>query len=94
MKSVPATRAVNLQGVSVLLGERLDGRPQPQHRFGGTNERCGAVARHPGAVQQPGTGKLRPRSLDLEHQRADMRRHTEHLKVPFTQTTAGIERCL
>ncbi|OLB60971.1 MAG: hypothetical protein AUI11_11730 [Acidobacteria bacterium 13_2_20CM_2_66_4] len=35
--------------------------------------------------------ELQPRSLDLEHQRAEMRRNTEDLKVPLAQAASWIE---
>src|SRR5207247_4278797 len=60
----------------------------------GANQRRGAVASLTNTRQQFGPGQQRPRALDLEHQRADMGCLTEHLKIPFAERAAGIERCL
>ena len=66
---------------------RADG-PSPASSRSTARPRRGACA--PSAAV-PRARKLHAKPLDLEDQRADVSRGVENLKIPFTQTAAGIE---
>ena len=75
-------------------GQPLDRRAQCLHDVGGSNERRRAVAPASMTIDEACPRELRPRPLDFEHERADVRGGAEHLKIPLPEMAAGIERRL
>ena len=75
------------------VGDRhsLDRSAECGHDRGRSNQRRRAVSPHPRRRPQPGARQLQPGPLDFQDQRADVRGHAEHLKVPFPEPRRGIE---
>src|SRR5262245_31234652 len=68
-----------------LRTQRLNGRSRP-------NQRCCTIPLRLHHYLRSGPRNAAPTALDLKDQRSDLRCEPEHLKIPFTEATAGIER--
>ena len=72
-------------------GHALEPGTERLHRRRRSDERRGAIAFRPDALQKAGSRQLRPAALDFQDERADVRRVAEQLKIPLAERRARIE---